>query len=721
MAAGVLALLVPAAALADGISGYVEEGVVTSRTDDTDAAGATQRVDTTQFIQRYRLALDRAFLPTWRVAAGGLFERTIGTRGDGTTGTNIAGRNWSAFGNLLYTLPTLNLGAGYNRRESYPFGPVGVVNEEYSIVGNWRPEALPVFSLRLSRPSVYDTNRADRDIRSYDGLLSMSWSPVRSVDLGYSVAYSNPRDEVRGSETVTWLQTARASYSDQFLDGRSTVGLSGTATRRINEIRSAGAGGTIAVLQSPIAGYGLVETGVATRERDTLTPNPGLINGDVTASAGIDLGFSRSLAGDSNYRDIGAQLADTVTPVNTLYVWVDRELPPQVAQALLFEAWKSDDNVQWTQTAVLKQFFAEQVSLQNRFEITIADTPSRFFKVVTRPLSPAVTTDPLFANIFVTELQLLLVQPLPTSRHAETSNSGVFSASVRTVLAPSIGFAHDVSLFVSSQQRPEQPAATVWVLLNGLSASRQLTEILLVSARAARQDADQLRGHEGAFLFGASVAATPLPTLSYTLVYSGQLNQTQQGDTSSNSVTLLNQATPYPGIGVLAAVSYNVATNLAGQTSRTDTATVTSTLQPHPKLTLAASFAHSATISEGGGLPRASNAANRIEGTVTFVPVRALFASVTVTRVVQEPRPATFGNAALGFNPFPGGDLQLGASYNETLDADSTRTRVFGPFVRWNIRRGTVLNVNYSVVETDRQALGSQHTQTFGANLSIPL
>lgn len=720
MAAGLAALL-PAAAIADGISGYIEEGVTTGHTDITDATGETQRLRTTQFVQRYRLALDRAVFPTLRVAAGGLFERTITDRKEQDLDLGSADRSWNAFGNVLYTIPTLTLGAGYNRRETFIAGGLGLIAEEYSVLGTWRPEALPTLTLRLARPSSFDADRSSRDLASYEGLLTASWNPVRGVDLGYSVSYSNPRDRVLGSETVTWLQTGRASYSDVLLGGRSSVAISGSATRRITEIRAAGSGATSATQQAPIGGFSLVETGVATRERDSLTANPALIDGDVTASAGVDLGFSRVLAGDSNYRDLGAQLRDAVTPVNTIYVWVDRDLTPEVAQAFRFEAWISDNNVEWAQVGVVKQLFAQFVSLQDRFEITIADTRSRFVKVVVKPLLPSISTEPRFADIFVTEVQLVLVEPLPASRQTDASNGGILSTSLRTVLFPSINLAHDVSLYLNSQQRPGQNAATVWVLLNGLSASRQITDVFLVSGRFARQDADQLRGHEGTFLYSASVGATPLPTLSHTLVYSGQVQDTADGQATTSSVALFNQATPYAGIGLVAALSYNVTTNVQGQTSRTDSVSLTSTLQPHPKLTLSGSFAHSATISDGGGQPRSSFVTNRLDGTVTFVPVRALYASVTATRIVQEPQPATLASAALSFNPFPGGSLQAGVSYNENLDADQSRTRFLAPFVRWNVRRGTILNVSYTILRTDFHSQGSQRSQNFNANLAVAL
>ena len=47
-----------------------------------------------------------------------------------------------------------------------------------------------------------------------------------------------------------------------------------------------------------------------------MTSNPTVIDGQVTATVGINLGFSVTLAGDVNPRDVGAQLADVITPVS---------------------------------------------------------------------------------------------------------------------------------------------------------------------------------------------------------------------------------------------------------------------------------------------------------------------------------------------------------------------------------------------------------------------
>ncbi len=78
----------------------------------------------------------------------------------------------------------------------------------------------------------------------------------------------------------------------------------------------------------------------------------------------------------------------------------------------------------------------------------------------------------------------------------------------------------------------------------------------------------------------------------------------------------------------------------------------------------------------------------------------------------------SFGGAV---SPFPGGDLQLRYSWNETYDAAArARTRTHGPVARWNIRAGWYLNAGYSLRETDTPAV-TEDTRTFNANLLITL
>jgi hypothetical protein len=163
---------------------------------------------------------------------------------------------------------------------------------------------------------------------------------------------------------------------------------------------------TVVVQQFPIQGFSVVENDPKTPEVVTLTANPAVIDGVFNVAApGLDLGFGRTLAGDNQLRDIGAEVADPAAEVNRIDVYVDKPLPPDVAATLTWAAYRSDDNLTWTGVSVAGARFETSA---NRFEIRFAAGSSRYVKVVTRPLLPSATVEPLFMSVFVTELQTLM-------------------------------------------------------------------------------------------------------------------------------------------------------------------------------------------------------------------------------------------------------------------------------------------------------------------------
>ncbi|MGZ6126249.1 MAG: hypothetical protein ACXWLR_14880, partial [Myxococcales bacterium] len=99
-------------------------------------------------------------------------------------------------------------------------------------------------------------------------------------------------------------------------------------------------------------------------------------------------------------------------------------------------------------------------------------------------------------------------------------------------------------------------------------------------------------------------------------------------------------------------------------------------------LTVAGSFVHSASVTSGTGLPRSATSSNRVEGTVSFTPVRALYLSGGASRTVTQPRPVTLANGTVSFSPFPGGDLQFSLTYTQSLEADTSVNRLITPSLR---------------------------------------
>ena len=163
----------------------------------------------------------------------------------------------------------------------------------------------------------------------------------------------------------------------------------------------------------------------------------------MTASAGIDIGYAPSVAGDTNFRDVGAAFADALTAVNLIYVYVDRQLPSSISSAFQWTAYTSIDNQNWTQVPVTSVTFGV---IDNRFEIGIQPIQAQYVKVVTRPLAVGVTLDRTYADIYVTEIRTYDVVSASSASVSLSSLTGSATGTLHFVLVRSLNLAYDFSL-----------------------------------------------------------------------------------------------------------------------------------------------------------------------------------------------------------------------------------------------------------------------------------
>lgn len=716
-AAAIGAALLWAGTASAGVSGLVEGEFARTRLDTAQPPEAARRLDTMLFTQRYRLTLDQRLFPSLRLVTGGVLEQVLGDTKGADSSLSQKARTTNLFGSLELTSQLVGAAVGYTRRESGLAGsPVSYIIEEPSLTLTLRPADLPVLSLRLSRPAAHDSARRAQDVVTSSAVFTAQYAPTQPLQLRYGLDYSNPNDRLHATETTSIAHSGGANYSRSFAPWRTTVAAGLNATARQTRVASAAGGGTVATQVQPQAALSLVEAFPAVPALDSLLPNPALNDANLTTPSAVNLGYSVRLAGDVANRDLGVQFADEITTVNTLFVWVDRQVPQELAATLSWTAYSSNDNVHWTQVPVIGPVVSSLV--QNRFEITIAPTAARFVKTVVKPLA-VVTTDQRLADLFVTELQVYLVSPATRSASRQDSNTELLTAGLRTQVAGWDDLAYDASLSASRSQQGAEARYTYFVA-NGLTYVRKLSPIFLVSARVARQDLKQARGHRGEFLYSASLSADELPTLNHSLAYTGQTSTGAAGTTTSNSVSLFNRATPYRGIGLLAGASYTVATTVTGQTNRTHSLTANATLQPHAALTLTGTYGLTGTLTTGGAEPAPRTRAQHVEGTASFNPFPALYASGGVQRTVTDGKGYTFGNVALGVSPFQGGALQLTFSYNQTLDSNGAVTRLVAPGLRWNIDRSTVLTATYVLADSEGETEVTR-ARTFDVNLRIPL
>jgi hypothetical protein len=713
-------MAMPIAALGDGYSLRVSPSFQITTTKATDATGQTQESENWSFGRQYQLTIDKTLYGTVRLSTGGSLRDVHTELTAGPTRFESDQRAWNGNVDLLWGTEILSGGFGYARTDtSASSGDVltqtarsGVETERWTAFSRWQPIDLPSLHLSLERANQ---RAAGRDSDSLLGAVGAAYKPVSPLDLRYDLSYGNLQDNRSLVETSTVGQTARATYSDTLFE-RTSVYLAYNFTTSSLTTRVGGPGGTVTVQRSPVAGYSLVAPFGTQPESNALVVNPAVIDGSVGASVGIDIGFARTAAGDTNLREVGVQFADVTQPVNMLYVWVDRELPPGVSGDYAWSVFRSDDNLVWIPVSIVRAVVFG--AFENRFEIAIADTSARYVKVVTRPLRQGVTVDPVFSSIFVTEMQALLVRPASAVEGKTTSTQDALSgnASTRILSIPSLR--HDVTF---SLARPSADRID-WTLQNGLSLSHALNPKVGISSRIARSDAKSGDVHVGQLQYAAGVTATPLPTLSSGASFSGSLTQDPAGTSVANGVSGYARAQLYTGIDVDGNAGFSIATSAADRTTRSTVASASLSLVPHRLLALSASAATSRAQASGGGDADATTTSTRFDAGVSSSPTSALFASAGVSRVLGTgQRPNTLASFTVSWSPLRGGDLKLSLSHNQGIDtAAAAVSRNTQASVRWRVF--SYLHATMGYASSSFDTLQSEaESRSFFANLSFTL
>lgn len=722
LAAALAARTAPARAL--DLSLQLQPGYAHGTTDTRDEAGQEHSLESSSWLQKYRLSLDAPILPQLVLSAGGVLDWSMGnSRVDGLE-SEFDGKRWSGFSSLKLGGAFLSGGLDYSRRdETSESTSAGVttrmprlVSDSYSVSVGWRPAELPSLDLQLARTTRYDWAREILDQTAESALLASRYKPVPEVDLGVSFRAGQSEDRLTAVHTRDLSQSLLASYADTFRGGRATTYVSYNASARQSEVSARGTGGMIQTVQVPAAGLSIVEVFPAVPTQVTLNPNAALVDGNLTASAGLNLGYSAAGGGLRQLRDMGAQFADVVTPVNAVYLWVDRQLPSEIAAAFAWEVYRSDDNVTWTPVAITG---AVQFGLlQNRFEIPVERTQARYLKVVTRPIPNTLTVDPQFSEIFVTEAQFLLLTPADEARGKSSTFGGNLNAAGRVSLLPAAGLAYDVSGTLTHRDS----GSVTWAITNGLSASRRLNRTFAGAGRVERVDSDSGRGHESTNRWGASLTMDPLPTLNGALTYSGQYAQNLAGDAFSQTAGLFGRADMYEGIALSAGVTHGRGFNEAEQSTESTTGSASVSLVPNRFFTANGSASYTESAQRGGEAPDRSDWRAALDVAATVSPFPALALSGGASRFfTKTTSPQTLANFSLSLTPFPGGDLSIRYGYQETYDSSAElRTRVHGPALRWNIRPGWFFDSGYTFQESSAPAEWTR-SRAFNANLTVTL
>ena len=693
-----LGLIILRGTAAAGLSGSAELTWSDVDTETSSASVPAEKTKTSGYFQQYQLSLTQRLYPNVNLLAGGTLTKSTADSESGGVKTDSTNITYRPTVSLTFGNPFVHAGIGYDKyvEKTASTGAAQLTNirESKNASLGFRPEGLPTLETQFIRSHTYDKDRLSEDVVDDQLSLSSHYKPVKEIDLRYQLTRIDHDDQLVEFNSSSLYQNGRAAYTDRFFNNRVSFDTSYSLSRQSMETTSSGTG-QVDIQLFPFSGLSSINDTPAVGALDA---NAALIDGNLTASSGINIGRTPSLGGDTSLRNVGLDFVNT-TEVNTLYLWVDRSLPASIANAFSWDLYTSSDNQNWSfQTTVSPASFG---LFDNRFELVIPKVNTRYLKVVTRPLSVAVPVPPGVdvSNIFITELQAFLRKPAASATETTVSTTEVYDVNVRTTILNKPWLVHN---FYYWHIRTEPQSLSTSLLTNALSLNQQISRILTGSARLSREDRSEQSGNTLTYTYSASLTAVPLPTLRHGLVLSGLRSSKGDKKSSSDSAFLNNSAEVYPGVNALLSGGLSSSTSETGIVTDSTMINTGFTIIPHRTMNVIFNYGQTASQRTGGGLTDSSTRGSQRSARVTYSPFGALYlAAEILTSAERGKETRTIQNYNASWAILRDGELQLNFAYAETLRSqDDGMERLISPSLRWNLSRQALIDVGYSVVRT---------------------
>ncbi len=681
-------------AFADSIGGLIELDYSIFDSKTTDSSGNTTKLNSHDFDQKYNLTLDKSIFPNLRLLAGGIFEWDQATLNTTNSKIKSTDTTINPYADLQLNTRLYNVMAGYNRREEKTTtsgSPSStLVNEDYHARLGWRPEGLPTLNVQYTNTNTFDKAHELQDITNDNLLLSSKYTAMRGLDLNYQLTYNDLRDKLNDLGVTSYLHNAIATYSNVFFN-RVFVNANYSFALRTTDTSQSGKG-FVSVQLFPFAGLSLVTD---LPIQGALSANPALIDGNLTASSGINIGLPPIVGGDTRPRNIGVDFFNA-TEVNELYVWVDRALPAQIASSFSWDIYISSDNQNWTFFQTLSS--APFGPFQNRFDLNFPNVTTRYIKVVVKPLSTGIEGATNFPDIFVTELQTFIKKPASQVSGTNTQINHLYNMNVRTKILDVPSLYYDFSLYLTNSSGTGISSFTRYTISNGLTAVHTFSRVFSGMARFARNDGYDINGSRVDYVYSASVTAVPFRTLRHTLVYSGQISQLPGRTNDSNAVVLNNSAELYRGINANASLGWSTNTDDKGIKNTSTTAVLGATVVPNRVVTLNLNYSLNNTSRTGPGIEGTDHTLfDRFDAGATYRPFETVYIVAEFGVVHQTGAKSYYlSNYGINWSPFPDGSLQLNFLYNDNFRSDTnSKERTLSPSLTWKISEKTTLQITY--------------------------
>jgi hypothetical protein len=549
--------------------------------------GVTTENDFTNLTQLYTVDLIKNIYPYLSARGGAIFEfvEASSTRAD--VDFDRRERTTEPFAELDLENPLYSAGVGYRKKEikekATAFPTTRDFRERVETNLGWRPVDLPHFDVRFTRTDFYD-NLDTVDLTEDLIALNSRYTGVQDLFLDYTYTRDDTENRISNLESLQETHNGRVNYSRSLIEGTLNMDTSLVLTRSTGEISARRAPGG-SELSSLLRSNGLFSLDNTPEDGPALTSTPALIDGNMEASAGIDIG----LDGDETIlTNVGLDFGIPLT-VDTLFVWVDRRLSSTVAPSFTWSIYTSPDNTDtstWTLHATVVS--APFGIFEDRFEIVFPAIETQFIKVVTRPLSPAVPDASNFPNIFITELEAFTTLRVRPGETLRTENERLsYNLNLLGTVSDQTGVGYNL-FYRFDESDPGSQRRTS--LTNGVYVNHIFNDVLSGSARLFRDDRDETGEKRSVeHSYNTSLRAAYLEHLVHTLSYTGTRLDDRDGASYTNSVFLRNAARLYKGWDAFLDTGFSWDKDGSGNRARSTIARVGTNLLPHEKLNVAGS------------------------------------------------------------------------------------------------------------------------------------
>lgn len=674
-------------AKADGIRSNNEMNYLSS--DNKTKIISTDETAHTDFLsvkQRYNLDILKTIYPDLILKGGVFYQATDTISSFSETESERGDTILRPFADLNLETTLFRAGVGYRKIQMDQSADGGFhtenEKEEINSLLEWKPVDLPETSIRFS--NIHSFNNLGTQDSVYKQLnINTQYTAWKKLRLNYFYNRSKTLDDVGNNNFMEQVHNGSIDYSHLFYDNRISMNTSYRV--RYNSLSFSESGNILFPLPSS-AGYSSIDDDA---DKGEFTLNNMLIDGEKDISAGLNIGLN----GDET--TLTHIMTDFGYPVSTdkIYVSIDRYLPPAVANSFSWVVYSSPGTISPTEWRLLPVsgpvIFSE---IENRFEITIPETTSRFIKVVVRPIALSSVHASEFPDILITEMEGLntIVEEFVKDgiRNLDQNyNMGLnWNVSKRTRCSYHFSFRN------RKEDMPDQERTEY---SNGVYFNQVITDKFNVNTNILRTESRDSGLDSVNYTFSASLRAVYLDTLSQTLTYSGLRETNEEGNFENNSFILRTNAKLYKGIDTFMDNGFSSLTSINNDHKETIFVRTGANIVPNGKISLNANYTYTRILNDG--YEDSGFHDSQWDFQIFFTPYRVLSMNADFSIVKKNSETVSYRNYSVNWLPFPDGALQFFFVYTESMiPEDKQKDRVINPMVQWKISRHLNMNISYT-------------------------